>query len=239
MRGYTVNCVTLSTQHLFPHHLIPDSHKLRQKTLNEKLGWGLPSWKTGPNDDDVEQFDLYDNRATVYFIVTDDRTQEVVGVTRMHPTTLDVGYMLKNAFAHAVESIPMPCSDRIWETSIASIPDDLSPDPVEAKQLKSAIFRLFLPAYQEFALNNKIEEIIGLAIPKIWERWTQCGIPHEAVGRPVKASDGTYPYAAKMPISMAWLQNAKETAGIQGAVLYYGFEETNLNNQYKLERVAV
>lgn len=212
---YTINCMTLSTQHLFPGNMLAEAHQLRQQALNIELDWRLPSWNG-------EQFDTFDNRATTYFIVTDNQTGDVVGVTRMVPTTSPVGYMIKNHFAHAVTDIEMPRADHIWETSVAAIKGDLSPDKDESRAIRREIFKLLLPAYQEFGLQNGITEVIGLAIPKIWGRWTECGIPHSPAGRPIDVSDGTKPYVATMPIGIQWLEKSRRNAGIEGNQLYYG-----------------
>lgn len=212
---YKVSCISIPTLgefnnvSFFSHHF-----RLRQSELNEKLGWKLPQWEGSEYDD-------LDTPAATYFIVRGDREYgafgDVAGAARIVPTTCPTGYMLKNSFQHAVQYEELPNNSYSWEGSVAVTNDNLP------KEERRQVFRLFAAAYLEFLVSREAHWMYGLAIPKIWDRWTQFGWPLTQLGPLVKFQDGTEGTAGKLPINSYWLMRARENAGLDNLpILDYG-----------------
>lgn len=223
--------VTQTTDRLFQGGILEQSYILRDQVINGILGWEQSRYKIGHGEDDFGEYDDCDNIATRYFIVIDLETHQVLGVTRMLPTTLQSGYMLKNTFQDAVADIEMPESPKVWEMSrIALIQKVDSSIQHKADEIRQAVWRLFMPAYQEFSKNNGIETLIGLAPPNAWKVHTQCGIPLTQVGPrvPVKHQSDNPPFAATVPASEEWLKHSRKHAGLapNKDILYDGTGES-------------
>lgn len=215
-RNYKISCVSIPTLGDFNDVAFFSNHfKLRDLELNQKLGWQLPSWEGYEYDD-------LDTPAATYFIVRSDRKDprfgDVAGAARIVPTTCPTGYMLKNSFQHAVRYEQLPHTPRCWEGSVAVTNDSLP------REERSHVFRLFAAAYLEFLVERKAEWMYGLAIQKIWDRWTQFGWPLTKLGPTVPFKDGTEGTAGKLPVSQLWLERARVSAGLDATtpILDYG-----------------
>lgn len=215
-RNYTISCVSIPTLGNFNDAAFFSNHfKLREVELNQKLNWQLPSWNGSEYDD-------LDTPAATYFIVRkpnfDSRFGDVAGAARIVPTTCPTGYMLKNSFRHAVLFEPLPENPLCWEGSVAVTNDELP------KEERSHVFRLFAASYLEFLVDQKAEWMYGLAIKKIWDRWTQFGWPLTHLGPVVTFNDGTEGTAGKLLVSQEQLERARANAGLdpKTPILDYG-----------------
>lgn len=219
---YRVCCVSIETLKNFSDDIafFAQHFRLRHKELNEKLKWGMPSWNG-------MEYDNLDTPAAVYFIVRDrdyDLVKDpykgyfgdVVGAARVVPTTCPTGYMLKNSFQHAVTLEELPESKAAWEGSVAVVNDRLP------REERSQVFRLFAVSYLEYLTAQKAEWMYGLALKKVWDRWTQFGWPLKHLGPTVPFDDGTEGTAGKLEISEEALDRARRSASVNGRILDYG-----------------
>lgn len=204
-----VCCVTLSTQHRFPGNIVAEQHRLRQREVNERLNWGMPSWNG-------EEFDAFDTRATVYFVFRERPGGRVLGALRLLRTDAPGGYMLLNHFAHMVETEELPRSARAAEASRGVVDSDL---PFEARRRVTDLFPL---AYVEYGVAAGLDWIYGLATPAVWTVWTRSGWPVEHLGPLHLLDDGNEAYAGKLPVSAHWLGVIRGNVGVTEAILDYG-----------------
>lgn len=146
MNEFTVSCVRIATQHLFTENLILEQHKLRYRVLVEQLNWA------GVFVESDMEFDRYDNPATEYFVAA-NRSGEVVGCIRTHPTTIP--YMLSEVFPYLIAG-KAPIFDEVQELSRLVCDGTLL-----SRQQKATVTQLLFLAVVKRGLQRNIRSYVG------------------------------------------------------------------------------
>lgn len=204
-----VFCLTQRTLHHFPGNLLNLQHELREREINQRLKWNMPSLEG-------EELDEFDNRGTIYFVFCRKTTGQVLGTTRLIRTDAPMGYMLLNKFPHAATGQTLPQNDRCFEGSRGVVDHRLT------REERRAVTDLFPLAYLEYCVERNAEWIYGLATEEIWAVWTRHGWPLDHLGPPIPLQDGTKGIAGRLPLSRDWLQSTREGLGLNGNILDYG-----------------
>jgi N-acyl-L-homoserine lactone synthetase len=201
-----IECVSLSNLNHDNQRLVIEQHKLRYKEVISK-----ENWENIYIYDDME-FDQYDNIATEY-IVAKNENNEVVGVTRLYPTTLP--YMLENSFEYLSHS-KFPSTPHIMEASRLV----LDRDKLDKSERRPVIDKLIL-AYMERGLQRQIQGYVGFMLPKIWEStFIRVGWDVQWLGetQKLKGSNDVV-RAAYIPVSEEIEANIRQVTGIKQNVL--------------------
>lgn len=206
-----IECVTLSTNHLFAGNPIAEQHRLRYRSIIERQAWNVPQI------DDME-YDQYDNPATTYLIW---RPQPGMagGVSRLYPT--DRPFMLRDHFTGMVTYQAMPQGAQTLEGSRFCVDKTL-----DSSQRKHVIEEIVL-AYLEYGLDHNIRQIIGVMYPVYWHNiFAKNGWEPVWIGDPVVTPDGKKSRAAILELNEETLQRVRFHTGIPMPVLTYGHDDS-------------
>jgi acyl homoserine lactone synthase len=199
-----LECVTLSTNHLFEGNPIYEMHRLRYQSIIKRQNWDVPVIK------DME-YDAYDNPAA-YYLIKRDEFGQAIGCSRLYPT--DRPYMLKDAFAYLVSKIDMPQSSDVWEGSRFCVAQHLLPEQ------RKVIIQEMVVGYLEFAQRYNIKSIIGVMYPIYWNNiFIKVGWNVEWLGDIHKSSEGHKIIAGDLKVSNETLKIIREKTGIHYSVL--------------------
>src|ERR1700685_3388477 len=88
--------------------LLFDMHRLRKRVFRDRMGWNV---SVTPGGLEVDDFDLPD---TVYLLALDDDGR-VIGNWRLLPASGPT--MIRKVWPQFLDSIEMPHSPAVWETS--------------------------------------------------------------------------------------------------------------------------
>jgi len=202
-----IDCVSISTCHLFPNNPLCGQHRLRYNSIIERQGWNVPYV-------DGMEYDQYDNPAAHYLVWNDDQGR-ARGSSRLYPT--DRPYMLQEIFPHLVSKIDLPRSHTVWEGSRFCV------DPTLPVERRKRIMQEIILGYLEFGLSRNITAIIGVMFPVYWRNiFVKNGWDVEWMGEPSKSEEGHKIISGWLPVSEAVLNNVRDKTGIHEPVLSYG-----------------
>ncbi len=207
-----LDCVSISTNHLFFGNPIYEQHRLRHECIVQRQSWNVPTIRN-------MEYDQYDNPAAQY-LVWRDRAGKARGSSRLYPT--DRPYMLQEVFPHLVTKIPLPRSEEVWEGSRFCVDASLTP------QMRQRIIQELIIGYLEFGLAQGIKNIIGVMFPAYCRNiFIKNGWDVEWLGDSARSTEGHKIIAGSLTISKGVLQKVRQTTGIYEPVLNYG-EETRI-----------
>jgi len=202
-----IDCVSISTNHLFAGNPIHEQHRLRHECIVERQSWNVPSIRN-------MEYDQYDNPAATY-LVWRDKSGKARGSSRLYPT--DRSYMLQEIFPHLVSKTPMPKSYRIWEGSRFCVDSSLPPE------MRKRIVQEIILGYLEFGLDQRITRFVGVMYPAYWRNiFIKNGWDVEFLGEPQRSEEGHKIIAGSVRVSSAALSRVREATGIREPVLNYG-----------------
>jgi acyl homoserine lactone synthase len=205
-----IECVSISTSHLFPGNPIYEQHRLRHECIVERQSWNVPTIRN-------MEYDQYDNPAASY-LVWRDRAGKALGSSRLYPT--DRPYMLQEVFPHLANKKPLPASSEVWEGSRFCIDASLTP------KKRQRIIQEIIIGYLEFGLDYGITNIIGVMYPVYYRNiFIRNGWDVEWLGDVCRSTDGHKIIAGSLTISESVLRKVREITGIFETVINYG-EET-------------
>ena len=198
-----IKIVTMENAYLYGN-ILPLIFNLRYEQLVERQNWEVPFIRK-------MEYDHYDNPASVY-CVHQENAGAVTGVARLYPT--DRPYMIADVWPALIEEKELPSSETVWEGSRFVIDSRLP------AQKRERIKQELVCSYMEFALENGIEEIIGVMSPLIWRYvFNRCGWPHIPMGEPKLLDSKEKILASSLPVSKDIHQNVKNKTGIFDSVL--------------------
>jgi acyl homoserine lactone synthase len=204
-----LDCVSISTSHLFSGNPIYEQHRLRHECIVQRQSWNVPTIRN-------MEYDQYDNPAAQY-LVWRDRAGKARGSSRLYPT--DRPYMLQEVFPHLVKKIALPRSYEVWEGSRFCVDSSLSPE------MRLRIIREIVIGYLEFGLEHGIKTIIGVMFPAYCRNiFIKNGWDVEWLGETARSAEGHKIIAGSLTISKAVLRRVRQTTGIYETVLNYGEE---------------
>lgn len=202
-----IECVTLSTNHLFNGNPIFEHHRLRYQSIIERQGWDVPTVRG-------MEYDQYDNPAA-YYLIWRDEQGVARGTSRLYPT--DRPYMLKDVFPHLVSHGALPSSPDIWEGSRFCVDPSL---PAEARK---RIIQEIVIGYLEFAERFQVKEIIGVMFPVYWRNiFVKSGWPVTFTGEAQKSAEGHKIVAGTLPILAQTLADVRRETGIPHTITNFG-----------------
>lgn len=212
-----LECVTLSTNHLFEGNPICEQHKLRYSSIVERQGWNVPT------TEDME-YDGYDNPAA-YYLVKRDADGRAIASSRLYPT--DRPYMLQDVFSDLVTEIEIPKATSVWEGSRFCVAKDIPPET------RKKLIQEIVVGYLEFGLVRGIQSIVGVMYPVYWNNiFVKSGWNVSWLGEIKKSEEGHKIVAGELKISEAVLQNVRKITGIENSVLSFG------TNKKEIKKVA-
>ena len=204
-----IDCVSISTNHLFAGNPIYEQHRLRHECIVQRQSWNVPTIRN-------MEYDQYDNPAA-HYLVWRDRAGKAQGSSRLFPT--DRPYMLEEVFPHLVSKTPIPKSHRVWEGSRFCIDSGLQPET------RKRIMQEMVVGYLEFGLDQGISHFVGVMYPAYWRNiFISNGWDVEFLGEPHKSEEGHKIIAGRGIVSRATLEKVRLKTGIRESVLYYGEE---------------
>ncbi len=203
-----IDCVSISTSHLFAGNPIYEQHRLRHESIVQRQSWNVPTIRN-------MEYDQYDNPAA-YYLVWRDRQGKARGSSRLYPT--DRPYMLQEIFPHLV-NIPLPATYEVWEGSRFCVDASLDPDK------RQRIIQEIIVGYLEFGIAQGITRIIGVMYPAYYRNiFIRNGWDVEWIGDAAKSEEGHKIIAGSLTVSEAVLRKVREKTGIHETVLNYGEE---------------
>ncbi|MGO8952078.1 MAG: acyl-homoserine-lactone synthase [Rhodomicrobium sp.] len=218
-----IDCVSISTSHLFTGNPIYEQHRLRHDSIVVRQSWNVPTIRN-------MEYDQYDNPAA-YYLVWRDRSGKARGSSRLYPT--DRPYMLKEIFPHLVNKIPLPDSSEVWEGSRFCV--DASLDP----QTRKRIIQELIIGYLEFGLAQGITSIVGVMFPAYCRNiFIRNGWDVEWIGDASRSEEGHKIIAGSLTVSEAVLEKVRETTGIYETVLNYGENVPSYGEKIRVLRAA-
>ncbi len=204
-----IECVSISTNHLFAGNPIYEQHRLRHECIVQRQSWNVPTIRN-------MEYDQYDNPAA-HYLVWRDSAGKARGSSRLSPT--DRPYMLEEVFPHLVSRTSMPKSHRIWEGSRFCVDSGQQPD------MRKRIMQEMVIGYLEFGLEQGISHFIGVMYPAYWRSvFISNGWDVEFLGDPQRSEEGHNIVAGRGVVSRAILEKVRSRTGIRENVLYYGEE---------------
>ncbi|HZV20349.1 MAG TPA: acyl-homoserine-lactone synthase [Hyphomicrobiales bacterium] len=205
-----IDCVSISTNHLFPGNPIYEQHRLRHECIVQRQAWKVPTIHN-------MEYDQYDNPAA-YYLVWRDGSGRARGSSRLYPT--DRPFMLEEIFPHLVSRGSVPKGSDIWEGSRFCV--DASLDP----ELRRRIIQEIIIGYLEFGLARRITSIVGVMCPTYCRNiFLRNGWEIDWLGEVSKSEEGHRIVAGSLPVSRAVLQRVRQKTGIYENVLNYGEEK--------------
>ena len=204
-----IECVSISTNHLFAGNPIYEQHRLRHECIVQRQSWNVPTIRN-------IEYDQYDNPATCY-LVWRDKAGKAGGSSRLYPT--DRPYMLQEIFPQLVSKITLPKSYRIWEGSRFCVDAKLPPET------RKRIIQEIIVGYLEFGLDQGVSSFVGVMYPAYWRNiFISNGWDVEFLGEPHKSDEGHKIIAGSVSVSGAALEKVRDKTGIRETVLNYGDE---------------
>lgn len=204
-----IDCVSISTSHLFAGNPIYEQHRLRHECIVQRQAWNVQTIQN-------MEYDQYDNPAA-YYLVWRDRTGRARGSSRLYPT--DRPYMLEEIFPHLVTRIPIPKSSDVWEGSRFCV--DASAKP----EMRKRIIQEIVLGYLEFGLSQGIKRIAGVMCPAYCRNiFIRNGWDIEWLGEKSRTTEGHKIVAGALSVSEMVLRKVREKTGIYENVLNYGEE---------------
>jgi N-acyl-L-homoserine lactone synthetase len=204
-----IDCVSISTSHLFGGNPIYEQHRLRHECIVQRQSWNVPTIRN-------MEYDQYDNPAACY-LVWRDKNGTARGSSRLYPT--DRPYMLQEIFPHLVSKISMPKSSRVWEGSRFCIDANLQPE------MRKRIMQEIIVGYLEFGLRQGVANFVGVMYPAYWRNiFISNGWDVEFLGEPHRSAEGHKIVAGSVTVSRAALEKVRGKTGIRETVLNYGDE---------------
>jgi acyl homoserine lactone synthase len=204
-----LDCVSISTNHLFPGNPIYEQHRLRHECIVQRQAWNVPTIRN-------MEYDQYDNPAA-HYLVWRDRDGKARGSSRLYPT--DRPYMLQEIFPHLVRKAALPRTQGVWEGSRFCVDASLKPEA------RKRIVQEIVAGYLEFGLDQGITHIVGVMYPAYWRNiFVSNGWDVEWLGEISKSEEGHKIVAGSLTVSEAILQNVRAKTGIYENVLSYGQE---------------
>lgn len=207
-----IECVTLSSTHLFYGNPICAQHKLRYDSIITRQNWDVPVIHG-------MEYDSYDNPAA-YYLVKRDQSGRAIGSSRLYPT--DRPYMLQEAFPHLFTNAPLPSDPQVWEGSRFCVESTLPAD------VRKRIIQELVVGYLEFALANDIKSIIGVMFPVYWKNifiksgWNVQWMGDVHRSDVHRSDEGHKIVAGDLIVSEAVLRNVRKITGITDPVLNFG-----------------
>ena len=218
-----IDCVSISTSHLFAGNPIYEQHRLRHECIVQRQGWKVPVIRN-------MEYDQYDNPAA-YYLVWRDGTGRARGSSRLYPT--DRPYMLQEIFPHLVSKKPLPQSSKVWEGTRFCIDAGLRPEA------RRRIIREIVIGYLEFGLAQGIANIVGVMYPAYCKNiFIRNGWDVEWLGEVSKSAEGHKIVAGSLAVSEAVLRKVRESTGIHETILNYGENVFEYGKKYRLLRAA-
>ncbi len=204
-----IDCVSISTTHLFAGNPIYEQHRLRHQSIVLRQSWNVPTVRN-------MEYDQYDNPAA-HYLVWRDRAGKARGSSRLYPT--DRPYMLQEVFPHLVSKISMPKSHRVWEGSRFCVDSSLQPE------MRKRIIQEIVVGYLEFGLDHGISHFVGVMYPAYWRNiFISSGWDIEFLGEPHRSEEGHRIVAGCGKVSRAVLAKVRNITGVRETVLSYGEE---------------
>ncbi len=204
-----IDCVSISSSHLFAGNPIYEQHKLRHECIVQRQAWNVPTIRN-------MEYDQYDNPAA-YYLVWRDKAGKARGSSRLYPT--DRPYMLQEIFSHLVSKIPLPQSSEVWEGSRFCVDASLPPE------MRQRIIQELIIGYLEFGLAEGVTSIVGVMFPAYCRNiFIRNGWDVEWLGEISKSTEGHRIVAGSLSVSKAVLRNVRAKTGIYQSVLNYGEE---------------
>lgn len=209
-----IDCVGILTNHHFPGNLIAEQHKLRYREVIEKEKW-RNIYVMGEGDKGVE-FDRYDNVSTEYFIKR-DVLGRVLGVMRMHPTTIP--YMLTDHFQFLATG-KLPNDPQVQEASRLVLDRTL----LRTREERKPVVHELVLALMERGMQRQIKNFVGFMLPKIWSStFIASGWDVDWLGPESNLPEyGDVVRAGKMSVNEEMMDKIKRTTGIAGSILNFG-----------------
>jgi len=202
-----LDCVSISTNHLFAGNPIYEQHRLRHECIVQRQSWKVPTIRN-------MEYDRYDNPAACY-LVWRDRERNARGSSRLYPT--DRPYMLQEIFPHLVSKISLPQSAEVWEGSRFCVDASLPP------QTRQRIIQELIIGYLEFGLDQGITSIVGVMYPAYCRNiFFRNGWEVEWLGDVGRSTEGYKIVAGSLSVSRAVLRKVRENTGIYERVINYG-----------------
>jgi len=193
--------------------ILSSNHKLRYRAFIQRMGWAIPKWN------DME-YDQYDNLSTVYLVWRDSHNI-VRGTCRLAPT--DRPYMIKDIWPQLVTKISLPHSPYIFEASRMCVDHTL---PGDERRL---ILNELVCSYQQIGLINRLDYMVGVMPPNIWQRvFCKAGWEIEFIGPALSLDTGEVIVAGKMNLSGDILNNILKTTGLETLPLQLTPEVMNI-----------
>ena len=143
-----VEIITAQNRHMYGD-LLEDMFRQRYRVLVEGMRWKIPNTHSGR---DIDQFD---SEHTVYLVIRHPDTHELVGSSRLNPTTQP--HLMSDIFLHQCDLSGVPVGEDIWELSRVVYDPSLMNKTVLAKVRAS--MRL---AIVEFCMANEITALSWL-----------------------------------------------------------------------------
>ncbi len=207
-----LDCVSISTSHLFSGNPIYEQHRLRHECIVRRQSWNIPTIRN-------MEYDRYDNPAA-YYLVWQDGAGKARGSSRLYPT--DWPYMREEVFPHLVTRIPAPKSSAVWEGSRFCVDASLTP------QMRQSIIQEFIIGYLEFGLACGVTNIVGVMFPAYRRNiFVRNGWDVEWIGEISKSAEGHKIIAGSLTVSEEVLRKVRERTVIYKAILNYD-EETRM-----------
>ena len=204
-----IDCVSISTNHLFAGNPIYEQHRLRHECIVQRQSWNVPTIRN-------MEYDQYDNPAASY-LVWRDNTGKARGSSRLYPT--DRPYMVQEVFPQLVSNISMPKSQRIWEGTRFCVDSRPAAGDAQADHT-GACCRL-----SGIRARSGHKPLYWRHVPGLLaEHFHQNGWDVEFLGEPHKSEEGHKIIAGRGTVSRAVLEKVRIKTGIREAVLYYGEE---------------
>lgn len=144
-----VEIITKENRHFY-QELIDEMHHMRYDVAITQLGWKVPGIEPGYEKD---QFDLDE---TVYLIETNDARTQVLGCTRLNPTTGP--HLIADVFPDSCDLQGIPRDPAIWECSRFLI----DRKRCETKERNTLTRQRLGIAMSEFCIANDITHITWL-----------------------------------------------------------------------------
>ena len=218
-----IDCVSISTSHLFGGNPIYEQHRLRHECIVQRQSWNVPTIRN-------MEYDQYDNPAA-YYLVWRDKGGIARGSSRLYPT--DRPYMLQEVFPQLVNKISLPKSYEVWEGSRFCVDASLKPET------RKRIVQEIIIGYLEFGLDQGVTSIVGVMYPAYWRSiFIGNGWDVEQIGDVSKSEEGHKIVAGSLTVSKAVLRKVKEKTGICGTVLNYGENVPSYDERSRFLRAA-
>jgi acyl homoserine lactone synthase len=204
-----IDCVSISTNHLFAGNPIYEQHRLRHECIVQRQSWKVPTIRN-------MEYDQYDNPAA-YYLVWRDGAGKARGSSRLYPT--DRPYMLEEVFPHLVTYVSVPKGPEVWEGSRFCVDAALEPN------VRRRIIQEIIIGYLEFGLAHGIARIVGVMCPVYCRNiFVRNGWDVEWLGDVCRSEEGYRIVAGSLVVSKPVLQKVRQKTGIWENVLNFGEE---------------